>query len=217
MIADSLGPGGLLAVLDQTDQMILLSPKRAVLITTTAKHEWEMLMTAQAVDDEPERMLKLSWRRSTRGGRTWVIPQMLSKTRMAEVTDDWAPQAGPARGTIYVQVPGDAGPTPEALGQELATRLSSWTSSVWTLVPLDSDPKPGQISPVSGRAGVWDGAFVIDTPNSTCTAEVAKFLNHECFNTTSGPRRPTAEVRHDYAGTTLSPGNGQGKGGRRRR
>jgi hypothetical protein len=216
MIADSLGPGGMLAALDYAEQVIFLSSRKSVLITTTAKHDWETLMTDQATDAEPERLTKLAWRRSTRGGRTWVIPQVLSKNRMTEITDKWAPEVGPARGTVYVQVQGDAGPTVEKLGNELAVRLSAWSCTTWTLLPLDCDPRPGQLAPVTGRAGEWDGAFIIETHDSNSTAALAKFLNHECFSTASGPRRPTVEVRHDYAGTATSSGKGQGKGGRRR-
>jgi hypothetical protein len=214
LIAESQGPSGILAVVGLTEQLIFLSAKKAVLITTTGHTTWEESLTGQATADEPERVLRLSWRRSTRGGRTWVAPQVIGIKHKAEMTNDWMTQAGPTRGTIYVQLQGDIDEAPDRIGNNILSKLVEWTSRPWALLPLDSFPMPGQLAPARGRSGEWDGAFLIETDSPEQTTALAQCLNNSCFSGALGPRRLRVEVQNEYGNKVSSARPG---GGRRRR
>jgi hypothetical protein len=180
LIADLQGPGGLLAQADMLDQVIFLSAKRAVLITTDA---WEQKLTQQAVAEDRDRMMRLSWRKSTRGGRISAAPQTLTVGQAADMTDVWSPSlVGPGRATILVQCTGDIPSDPTAIGMLLiSSKLEAKTAWNWALLPLGSDPAPPHLAPVRCRGGEWDGSYAVEAANPKMTSDVASALNHLCL------------------------------------
>jgi hypothetical protein len=215
LIMDSLGPAGMLATAHLSDQMLLLSPRKAALITSSRHSDWEEALTEQANGHETERVFRLAWRRSTRGGRAWATPMTITPQQRAALTSDWQGVAGITRSTVYIQTKGNLDITPDQLGAHLAERLATWSGQPWSLQAMGTLPKPGQLSPVSGETGTWDGAFVLETRAPEQTEQLANYLNQHCIPSVNGPQRLRVEVRDDYSSTGRArPRQG---GGRRRR
>eukprot|EP00974_Lingulodinium_polyedra_P106142 10273157-Lingulodinium_polyedra.AAC.1 len=63
LIADFTEPEALTSQPGFCDQVLLLTPRRGVLITTNGKEAWEQLLTHQAENTEHPQALRLSWRR----------------------------------------------------------------------------------------------------------------------------------------------------------
>ena len=50
------------------DQLLLLNPRRGVLVTTSSQASWERLLTHQSENKQQPQVLKLSWRTTRKGG-----------------------------------------------------------------------------------------------------------------------------------------------------
>jgi hypothetical protein len=149
LVVDMLGPSSLLAQQDLLEQVIILSPKRAVMITNGAQDRWETIITGHSIAKDEHRITKISWRRSTRGGRVWVMPQTLTENQTAEMVGDWSATSGPGRGCILAQFAGDLLEDPQVVGHMLLFELERVTSVKWILLPSGAQPAPGEVAPSS--------------------------------------------------------------------
>ena len=63
---------------------------------------------------------------------------------------------------------------------------------------MDEHPRPGQICPVSGNSGEWDGGVLIEATSSTEASKVAAFMNLQCFYGNTGADRLSVQIRNGY-------------------
>ncbi|CAK0813390.1 unnamed protein product, partial [Prorocentrum cordatum] len=196
---DYTEPEAIAAHPDYWDQLIFLTTRRGVLITSSSRTAWERLLTTQAEAQQQTRILKLSWKLSTRGGRPWVIPQVLSQTTAATLTGNWGDLPGPARCSIHVQIKGDTGTDPTSILDLLLQKIRACTGGIWSATDLGVHPRPGQIAPVAGARGEWDGGFIVEAATPAQTKAIALLLNGMCFAGAAGARRLAINVNHDYA------------------
>ena len=210
LVVDFTEPDALAAQPAFFDQVLLLAPRRGVLITTTPRDVWERMLTSQAESPEQPQVLRLAWRASTRGGRPWVMPQVLSVAQAACMKGDWAAAAGPARCTIHVQVQGDTSKDPAHILNVLVDKLIQRTGDAWTAAAHGSVPKPYQIAPVAGPAGEWDGGFVMEAADPATSQSVASLMNGICFSGAAGIHRLKVGAQHDYQQKVANHPSGNG-------
>ena len=82
LIADFTKPAALLEARGLCDQVVMLSPHRAAVLTTRPRETWQNLITTQSSAGDVA-ISRLSWRRSTRGGNAWVTPHTLTPQQRA--------------------------------------------------------------------------------------------------------------------------------------
>ena len=85
LIADFTQPTALLEARGLCDQVVMLSPHRAAVLTTKPRETWQHLITTQASAGAAA-VSRLSWRRSTRGGNAWVTPHTLTPQQRARAS-----------------------------------------------------------------------------------------------------------------------------------
>ena len=207
-------PEAVTSLPDHWDQLIILSQRKGVLVTSTPKATWERTLTNQATAQQAARITRLTWRRSTRGGRAWVIPQAINQHASSQLREDWSGMTGPSRCTIHIQVKGDAGTDPNRIMHQLLQKLTQCSGIQWSAAAAGEIPRPGQLAPVSGQGGGWDGGFVAETSNPEQTQAVARMLNGLCFAGAAGAHWLNVELQHDH-GHRSARGR-QGNEGRRR-
>ncbi|CAK0901425.1 unnamed protein product, partial [Prorocentrum cordatum] len=181
LITDFTCPDAVATLPDHWEQLILLTLKKGVLITSTSASNWERTLTDQASAQRDARITKLTWRRSTFGGRKWVIPQAISKAATANRQGDWSGLTGPSRCTIHIQVKCDTSADPGPLMSRLTTQLSRCSGTSWPVAANGQTPRPGQIAPVTGEGGHWDGGVVAETADPAQAQAISKMLNGMCF------------------------------------
>ena len=76
-------------------------------------------MTQQAERQQDERLLKMSWRKSTRGGRVWTQPQVLTTLDQSRLTGEWAASPSPVRTGVLIQLKGDIPERPDSWAQQV--------------------------------------------------------------------------------------------------
>ena len=211
LVVDFTEPAALTLHPDYCEQLLLLSPRRGVLVTTSSQGTWERLLTHQAEQPDGPQILKLCWRRSTRGGRPWVLPQAITKQQAADMSGDWSALAGPARSSIHLSIQGDTSTDHRATAQVLIQRLLEQLHEQWQLVAVGAVPRPRELAPVAGADGLWDGAFILEAADPDHAKHLASFLNGMCFAGVAGSRRIRLSLQHEYAGRGHS-----GKGSQRR-
>ena len=210
LIVDLTEPSAITNHLNYCDQLLMLSPKRAALITTTAQSTWERLLTWQAEQPTSPQILKLSWRRSTRGGRPWVVPQALSRQQAASMSGDWTQLAGPARCSVHLQIQGDTSTDHTETAKIVVARLTDQLQETWTVAALGAMPRPRELAPIAGADGSWDGAFLLEATDPTHVKKVAHLLHGMCFSGVAGSHRVRMSLQHDYGNhvRTTRTGNG---------
>ena len=213
LVADFTTPEAVVADPTFYDQIVLLTPRRGALITSKEKSVWERLLTSQAELGQDDRILKLSWRRSTRGGRLWIRPRVVPSAQAAGLRGDWQGLAGPTQNRIHVQIQGEIGINPDPWLHHIIERITTATASSWTSAPLGSEPQPGQVVPVARPDGAWDGGLLIVAPTPEATRSIATLLNSCCISGAAGTRRLGVRISHDYANTEHG-GRATGNGAR---
>ena len=101
-IVDFTQPGAVVAFTDMWDQLVSLTPNRGALIASSPASVWERALTQQAVAQQDARITQMVRRRSTRGGRPWVLRHVLSGVSAASASGDWSAMTGPSRCTMSV-------------------------------------------------------------------------------------------------------------------
>ena len=211
LLVDYTTPAALTAYPDYYDQVILLTSRRGAIITTTDKTKWERLLTQQGELNTDDRIKQLSWRRSTRGGRPWVCPQLLAPARVASLRGDWDGQTCPTRNTIHVQIQGDIGSDPAPWMAHLLSKVTAATPGAWTSVSMGTEPQVYQLAPIPCPDGHWDGGVLVIAPTPANTCAIASVLNACCIRGVTGTHRVGVRVSHDYTDTergNRAAGNG---------
>ena len=176
---------------------------------------WETVLTAQG-NDEASHIQKLSWRRTTRGGKIWVAPQRLTPMQRALLTNTWEETLGSSRTAVHLQVRGDSGTDPAPWIQWVAERAVAMlpTAGQWTRGEMGVAPALRQITPVAGIQSSWDGGLILNAATPEEANALAQRLNGLCVGGAGGSTRLGVHLLHDGSETQHANGRRSGKGGR---
>ena len=179
------------------DHLLLLSPKRGALLTSSPHAAWETLLTRQGRQGG-DGITNVSWRHSTRGGRAWALPQTLSSAQAALMTNVWTENLGTSRTTLHIQIRGDTTMDPGPWIRWLAERAVQLLPSAgeWTTGTMGCTPVGHQITAVAGCQDDWGGGLLVTANSEEEAAFLAARLNGLCAGGANGPTRLGVRASH---------------------
>ena len=220
MIVEHNHPAALTSMVDIMDEIVLLSPTRALIIPRGSQHHWELRVTDLFVNNPAAAVLKVAWRKSRHNGRTWVKPMQLdSQIRAARARarqELGLPNldGDPATSALLI-LRGPMGVDPDGLLSVLMQRLLEEAGLTLRQHTANSALPDLSWAAVRDGGGNWTGTVRLKLVSQD---QVAK-LHHtarEVVVCLHGERR-RLEVHNaflDPSGNIIPPSGGNGRGGR---
>ena len=213
MIADLGAPGGLLLHMDIIAGAILLSPFKALVLTSASKAAWEVQLTGAFARDPSINVQRLRWRQSCRGGRTFVKPLALDRdVRSARARASRAMAASgdvaDPRAALLIQFGGPLGADPDALLSNIITAIGTQTGVQLSAGASHCALRPGHFAAVRDGGGRWTGAFRVQYSDHATAMRMA--LQLRTFSVAVGDVVGIFDVHSPYLQdfVTASPADG---------
>ena len=163
---------------DLVDGIVLLHPRKALILTSTSQSVWELQLGLAADRDPADCVQRVRWKPSCRGGRTWVKPPVLDRDLRAARS-----RARPsARGASDVENPeaallvifrGPLSSDPEGLLKTIISKIGERTHYHFQA----GDPRrilvPGTWVAVRDGSQSWTGAFRLQLEGRAAALELA--------------------------------------------
>jgi len=178
-------------ITDLADEVVLASPRLAVVRTLSTQAEWTARLTAIAAGDADEAIEALRTRPSA-GGRPWAKPAC----RLATLPQWLAAGAGavPGAAVVLLRVRGPFGPHPcEALGA-LMRRAAERVSMAWTELPADGPIAQSEWHQRFDHRGVVSGRIAFGLGSDEEMRMVESALSDAVVNFTGVPTLLTVEA-----------------------
>ena len=145
------------------DEVLMVSPRLAVLHTAASKEAWEGLMTSQLTSQPDKAITIIRWRRSQHGGRPWAKPLMCDAQVRGITTTTRERAAG--RGSeelcqLRLTLAGPLGSDPNGLCNKLMEEVAKKTAQ-WRRVPNEENLGPLTYVTTVDAEDKWLGSIVL--------------------------------------------------------
>ena len=196
--------------------LVALSPKWALIKTSIMSEQWQEELSNCMRADPYCCVLRIMWRQSMHGGKTWATPAATMQQLQAVRVQAKQRLGGSANGAVplretTVQVRGNLGPDPAGVLHELMCSIKTKTAMDLQEVPDGQNLKDGQWSIcVEAESGRPNGRVKVQLHNSQQVARLQKIAGHQVV-TIGGTALPVSITNLQVTPLPKCSGNGQGE------
>jgi len=152
------------------DQMVMVSPRLALIHTQQSAADWVKVLTARHHLDASSTAIIITWRKPHQQPAIFAAPEMLQTRSVATRRED-THRARPSRmsryrqAQVFTHVQGPLGPDPDQLLSAMLEHIQLALGRTTEMGTSEDALEPGQCWIFRDGTGLWKGSFVHQLPD----------------------------------------------------